>query len=183
MNIIAFRLRNIREKKVVIVLPRETPCLRRLIYSTGILSFSSVLLILLIISLGQSMFYGSILEITIFVASLIGWIYGVYSFINALYEQPIMILTVDQIYSGRKLLFRSPFINTSGIIPNEDLQLIIVRDSKLNFFKLYLEGRKLLQLGIYKTLNQAKDQRISLRNSLADFYPSIYISLPTYHEI
>ncbi|MFX1538966.1 MAG: hypothetical protein ACFFDI_32685, partial [Promethearchaeota archaeon] len=80
-------------------------------------------------------------------------------------------------------LFRSPYVKTSGIIPKEDLQLIIVRDSKSNHYKLYLEGRKILQLGIYKTINEAKNQRRKLRQFLADFYPHIYISMPRFQEI
>ena len=110
-------------------------------------------------------------------------IYGGYTLLNSLYEQPIMILTPTNIYLGNKLLFRSPYVEASGILPKEDLQLIIVRDSKFNVFKLYLEGRKLLQIGIYSTLQEAKNQRIKLRESLASFYPQIYISIPKYQEI
>lgn len=129
------------------------------------------------------MLYGLILEITLLVVAFLGVIYSGYGLINTLYEQPLMILTPNHIYLGTKVLLRSPYVKTNGIIPKEDLQLIIVRDSKSQLFTLYLEGRKLLQLGIYKTLKGAKHQRMHLRKSLADFYPHIYISVPKYHEI
>lgn len=183
MNIIAFQLHDIQEKKVVIVLPKPTPDLTRVIYFVGILGVSSVSLFLLINSLGPTVLYRLILEITLVVVAFIGMIYGSYGLINTLYQQPLMILTPSHIYLGDKVPFRSPFVKTSGIVPKEDLQLIIVRDSKSHLLKLYLEGRKLLQLGIYKILDEVKHQRMHLRKLIADFYPFIYICTPKYHEI
>ena len=183
MGTIVFRLRDLKERKVVIVLQKTFPELRKVLYSIGIFIVSSVIVFLIINSLGLSLFYGLILEVVLFIIAFIGMIYGGYSLVNTLYEQPIMILTPNNIYLGNKLLFRSPYVEASGILPKEDLQLVIVRDSKLNVFKLYLEGRKLLQLGIYKTLQEAKFQRKMLRESLASFYPQIFISLPKYQDI
>ncbi|MFX0124659.1 MAG: hypothetical protein ACFFAE_13585 [Candidatus Hodarchaeota archaeon] len=183
MIIIAFQLRHIHEKKVVIVLPKTTLHLRKVFCFVGILSVSSVSLFYLLISLGPMILYRLIPEIILLAVALLGVICGSYGLFNTLYNQPILVLTPNDICLGKKVLFRSPYVKTSGIIPKEDLKLIIVRDSKSNMFKLYLEGRKLLQLGIYKTFNEIKHQRMQLRKTLADFYPYIYISIPKYHEI
>jgi hypothetical protein len=183
VNIIAFQLNDIHEKKAIIVLPKRSLHIRRVFYFVVVLSISSVSAFLLIFSLGLTILYRLILEITLLVVAFLGMIYGGYGLINSLYEHPLMILTSNHIYLGIKVLFRSPYIKTSGIIPKEDLRLIIVRDLKSNLFKLYLEGRKLLQLGIYKTFSEVKHQRMQIRKSLTDYYPHIYISTPKYHEI
>lgn len=180
---IIFRLSDIQEKKAVIVLQKSLPEIKKTIFSLGIFSVSSVIILLIIHSLGVALFYGLILEVALFIFAVIGILYGGYQLANTIYEQPIMILTLNNIYLGKKLLFRSPYVKPSGILPKGDLQLIIVRDSKLNVFKLYLEGRELLQLGIYRTLQEVTTQRMKLRESMAIFYPQIYISLPIYQEI
>lgn len=183
MNIISFRLNDIHEKKVVIALEKKTFNLGKIFYFVGILIVCSIVLILLVNYLGPTILYGLIHELLLFLFALIGIIYGVYGLINTFYEQEIMILTPNNIFLGNKLLFRSPFVKTTGIIPTEDLQLIIVKDSKFNLFRLYLEGRKLLQLGKYSTLEEAKNQRIKFRNYLTEFYPQLYISMPIYRDI
>ncbi|MFX1505424.1 MAG: hypothetical protein ACFFDC_04830 [Promethearchaeota archaeon] len=183
MKIITFRLNRINGKKVVIDLQKKSYNLRRILYFIGILITCSFVLILFINSLGSKILYGSILEIILFFLALIGMIYGGYGLINTLYEQNVMICTLNNILIGNKLLFRSPFVKESGIVPKEDLQLIIVKDSKFNLFRLYLEGRKLLQLGKYTTLEEAKNERLKFRNSLTEFYPQLYISMPIYRDI
>jgi hypothetical protein len=183
VNIITFRLNDIHEKKLVIDLQKKNNNLRRIFYFLGIFFICGIVLILLLNSLGPRIFYGLILEIFLFFIASIGVIYSVYGLFNTLYEQEIIILTRNNIFLGNKLLFRSPFVKKSGIIPNEDLQLIIVKDSKFNLFRLYLEGRKLLQLGNYRTLEEAKNQRMKFRNSLKEFYPHLYISMPIYRDI
>ncbi|MFX1538965.1 MAG: hypothetical protein ACFFDI_32680, partial [Promethearchaeota archaeon] len=55
------------------------------------------------------MFYGLILDIVLFIVALIGIIYGWYGLVNTLYEQPIMILTPENIFLGNNSAF--DFIN------------------------------------------------------------------------
>lgn len=164
-------------------LPKQSPNWTQVITFGGIFSLSSVSLLLLISYLSLNVLYGEIITITLGVVTFIGMILGGYGLINTIYQHPILILTTEHIYLGLKGIFRSPLITNHGIIPKEDLKLIIVKDSRTTRFRLFLEGRQLLQLGVYKTIKETELQRISIKNLLTDHYPLIYISSPKYHEI
>jgi len=109
---------------------------------------------------------------------------GLFGFINeGFYRHPILVLTTSHIYIGSKTLFRSPKLKDSGIIPLRDISLVIVRDSRTQKIRLFLEGRKLIQLGTHKLLKNAELQRKEIQENLALFYPEIYVSQPLHQNI
>ncbi len=183
MNIITFRLTDIIEKFTVVDLSKDSLNWKRIIIFGGIFGLFSIIMLLLLISFGVELLYRQIILISLLAVTLIGMIISGYELLNTLYQQPILILTTSNIYLGLKALFRPAIITDKGIIPREDLQLVIVKDSRSQRFRLFLEGRKILQLGVFNTINEAELQRMHLKNLLSDFYHQIYISSPKYHEI
>ncbi|MFX1283755.1 MAG: hypothetical protein ACFFB5_08870 [Promethearchaeota archaeon] len=183
MNIIAFRVTDIIEKKTIIDLPKETPNWKRVVIYGGILSLFSLILFLILSSFGMEVLYEEITSISLLIVSFFGIILGGLGLLNALYQQPILILTSSNIYLGRKIIFRPAIITDRGIMLKNDLQLIVVKDSRSQHYRLFLEGRKLLLLGVFNSIDKAEQHRMCLKKLLSAFYKHIYISSPKYHEI
>ena len=183
MNNLTINLSDIIETKTMINLPKQTLNWRRVIFFAGVLGILSISSSVLVSYLGPNFLYGEMITLTLLIITTCGMIFGGYGLVNELYQQPILVMTPSHIYIGLKIFLRSPRIVDRGIMPKEDLKLIIVKDSRSQRFRLILEGRQLLQLGVYNTLNEVELKRMRLKKVLTDFYLQIYISSPKYHEI
>ncbi|UCG90396.1 MAG: hypothetical protein JSU57_01305 [Candidatus Heimdallarchaeota archaeon] len=183
MNIITFKVTEIIEKITIVDLPNDTLNWKRVVIFGGIFSLCGVVLFFFLSLLGVEVLYGEIAVISLLVVAFFGLILGGYGLLNTLYQRPILILTTSNIYLGLKVLFRPAIVTDRGILPKDDLQLIVVKDSRSHRYRLFLEGRKLLQLGVYNSIIEAESQRMHLKKLLSAFYHQIYISSPTYHEI
>jgi hypothetical protein len=95
----------------------------------------------------------------------------------------MLLLSSDKIYLGTSKLLRSVKIKDSGFIPFSDMKLVLVKDSSSQKFWLMLEGRKIIDLGLFNTKEEADYQRQLIRRKITDFYPELYISVPIYREI
>lgn len=182
LNPISFRLVDIIEEKKVIDLPRDKPNWKRIVIFGSFCGLCCSSLIYLIRS-QTNVFYADIITIILTSLSLFGILIGTYVVMNEIYKQPILVLTPSNLYLGLKTIFRPVKVVHSGILPRYDLQLVIVRDSHSQRFRLILEGRQLVELGIYNTREEVEEHRIHLRTLLAAFYPQIYISTPIFHEV
>jgi hypothetical protein len=106
-----------------------------------------------------------------------------YVLIDTLYQRPMLLMLSDRIYLGTSKFLRSVKIKDSGIFPIIDMKLVLVKDSSSQKFWLMLEGRKIIDLGLFNTKEEAEYQRQLIRRKIADFYPELYISVPIYREI
>ena len=103
--------------------------------------------------------------------------------INMLYQRPVLLMSSDRIYIGTIKFFRRPRIQDSGISPFSDMKLILVKDSASQKTWLMLEGRKIVDLGLFDTNKEAEYQRQQIRRVISNFFPELYISAPIYQEI
>ncbi|MFX0150208.1 MAG: hypothetical protein ACFFAJ_05470 [Candidatus Hodarchaeota archaeon] len=149
-----------------------------------LLLISSFSLIILMDNSEFQLIYSEIVIFLIFGLFIIGIVIGGYGIINVgLFQRPILVLSSHHIYLSTKNLIRSPKLHDTGINPNRDLSLVIVRDTQTGTYQLILEGRKLVHLGYYKTLETAEAQRSKMKTALTEFYPRLYISAPLFHNI
>lgn len=118
----------------------------------------------------------------LFFVSTVSLISG-YVLINLLYQCQVLLMSPDRIYIGTLNFLRRTIIQDSGISPFSDMKLILVKDSASQKMWLILEGRKIVDLGLFDTHEEAEYQRQQIRRVISDFYPELYISAPIYREI
>ena len=100
-----------------------------------------------------------------------------------LIQHPILVLSPRHVYIGTKNLGRSPEIFDTRVNPKSDMQLVIVQDSKSGKFRIMLEERVLLDLGMFKNLPLAETFRQNLKTKVSTFYPELFIASPAYKKI
>lgn len=176
-------LANIRGQKSVIDLPREHSDWRKIITFSIISLLGLILLYVSIEEFIQDLLYNNIFFLLIIALIILITTIGILGFINeGFYRHPILVLTTNHIFIGSKALFQSPKLKDSGINPLRDISLVIVKDSRTKKYRLFLEGRKLIQLGTHRQIEIAELQRKKIQKKLALFYPKIYVSQPLYQN-
>ncbi|MHA2052316.1 MAG: hypothetical protein ACXACP_05725 [Candidatus Hodarchaeales archaeon] len=177
-------LKDLIERFEVIKLPkRELERFRVLTYTLYVLLFllmtnSSFR------SVGIQIIYSNIIYLSIFSVGLCGLIGSTYVLFNyTFFKHPILVLSPRHVYMGTKNLGRDPEIYDTRVIPTDDMQLVIVRDSHSLKYHVFLEKKMLLDLGHFSELEVAEDHRKFLQKRLTRFYPTLYISTPLYQEI
>jgi hypothetical protein len=133
---------------------------------------------------GLQILYGNIIFLVFFIFSLSGFVISCYYVINSLFIQhPILVISPRHLYLGVKNLGRSPELYDTRVNPIHDMQLVIVQDSHTGKYRVILEERVLLDLGLFSNLALAQHHRQTLKSLLSQFYPELFIALTPYKKI
>lgn len=172
-----------KRQELQIVLPRRGQNWIRLsIFSISFLiSFTYV--IWSFWSLEFNIFYRKIIEISLFTILSFILLISVFGLVDTLYQQPILVLTANYIFIGTKRFLRSSRLQNSGLSPHNDMRLVIVKESSTQRLWLMLEEKKIIELGIFTTIEQAEKQRHQLKRIMSKYYPNVFISSPIYREV
>ncbi|MHA1206479.1 MAG: hypothetical protein ACTSSO_02785 [Candidatus Hodarchaeales archaeon] len=172
------------ERYEVIDLPRrEYDKIRILLYL--ILASMFLLILYLLVQLGGlQILYSNIFILSFFIFALSCFVICCYLVINSLYIQhPILVISPRHVYLSTKNLGRSPELYDTKLNPTHDMQLVIVQDSHTGKYRVMLEERILLDLGLFPNLALAQQHRQSLKSTLSKFFPELFISSPPYKKI
>ncbi|MHA2225480.1 MAG: hypothetical protein ACXAC8_09770 [Candidatus Hodarchaeales archaeon] len=136
-------------KKFVINLPNRYLNWGRIITFSVVFVIITNFLLLLVDLSYPNILYQEVPLILSFTVLSVGEILIVIKLLKEIFQRPILVLTPNRIYCGKKILFRSSSLADSGINTKNDMKIVIVQDSVLKQFRVMLEERYLIQLGIY----------------------------------
>lgn len=172
------------ERYEVIDLPRrEYDKIRIFMYL--ILTFTFLLILGRLFQLGGlQILYSNIVFLSFFIFATSGFVISCYLVVNSLsIQHPILVISPRHVYLGVKNLGRSPELYDTRVNPKHDMQLVIVQDSHTGKYRLLLEERILLDLGLFTDLALAQQHRQFLKSTISKFFPELFISLPPYKKI
>ncbi len=130
-----------------------------------------------------NIFYSQIIDVSLFTILSFMLLISGYGLIDALYQQPILVLTANNIFIGTKRFLRPSRLQNSGLSPHNDMRLIIVKESSTQRLWLMLEEKKIIDLGIFTTIEKAEKLRHQLKRIMSKYYPNVFISSPIYREV
>ena len=164
-------------------LPRKPPSRIRLCIASLIFLGCTLFLFSLLRDRNLDLFYSEISYISFLLfVSTISLLSG-YVLIDILYQHPVLQMSPDRISIRTIKFLRRPRIQDSGISPFSDMKLILVKDSTSQKTWLMIEGRKIVDIGLFDTHAEAEYQRQEIKRVMSDLYPELYISVPIYREI